>query len=344
MLSWHNREDGMVSNWVTSVIVLLLFLAMIPRPVDAGGPPPYKVLVVMSYHETYSWGKEIKEGIDSVLSGVSEVKYVYLDTKNNISGGAEKAAKIHELYRKLRPDGVIAADDAAQSLFVVPYLKDKVQTPVMVCGVNDDPSVYGYPAANVSGILERGHFAESLSLLRQMVPSVKTFCSVMKDDDTSRGDFRQMMQGARGYSARFVTARFPKTFPEAVAMTEEIRGRCDALYLSVMEGLPAADGTPLSSRDVIPVLVRAFGKPTFSGTSNNLQFGVLCSVIKTGQEQGSTAARMLLKVMRGKPVSGSPMVVNREGKRVVNVSVMKRMGIRPRPIVLRGVEMITSEE
>jgi ABC-type uncharacterized transport system substrate-binding protein len=334
----------MVSNRATSVILFFLLFAMIPRSVDAGGPPPYKVLVVMSYHETYSWGKEIKEGIDSVLSGVSEMKYAYLDTKNNFPGGAEKAAKIHELYREFRPDGVIAADDAAQSLFVVPYLKDKVKTPVMFCGVNEDPAVYGYPAANVSGILERGHFAESISLLRQMVPSVKTFCSVMKDDETSRGDLRQMMQGTRAYSARFVTARFPKTLPEAVAMTEEIRDRCDALFLSAMEGLPAADGTPLSSREVIPVLVRAFGKPTFSSTSNNLQFGVLCSVIKTGQEQGITAARMLLKAMRGMPVSGSPMTENREGKRVVNVSVMKKMGIRPRPIVLRGVELITSQE
>jgi ABC-type uncharacterized transport system substrate-binding protein len=334
----------MASDNMAWYIVFLLCIVFSPGVTYAGGPPPYKVLVVMSYHETYSWDKETKEGIDSVLSGVSEVKYAYLDTKNNAPGGAEKAAKIHELYRKFRPDGVIAADDAAQSLFVVPYLKDKVKTPVMFCGVNEDPAVYGYPATNVSGILERGHFAESISLLRQMVPSVKTFCILMKDDDTSRGDFRQMMQGARGYSARFVTARFPKTFPEAVAMTEEIRGRCDALYLSVMEGLPAADGAPLSSREVIPVLVRAFGKPTFSATSNNLQFGVLCSVMKTGQEQGGTAARMLLKAMRGKPVSGSPMTVNREGKRVVNVSVMKRMGIRPRPIALRGVELITSQE
>jgi ABC-type uncharacterized transport system substrate-binding protein len=334
----------MVFGRVTWRSVFLLILFFSSGVVDAGGPPPYKVLVVMSYHETYSWGKEIKEGIDSVLSRVSEVKYAYLDTKNNFPGGAERAAKIHELYRKFRPDGVIAADDAAQSLFVVPYLKDKVKTPVMFCGVNEDPAVYGYPAANVSGILERGHFAESISLLRQMVPSVKTFCCVMKDDDTSRGDFRQMMQGARAYSARFVTARFPKTLPEAVAMTEEVRGMCDSLYLSVMEGLPAADGTPLSSREVIPVLVRAFGKPTFSGTFNNLQFGVLCSVRKTGQEQGVTAARMLLKVMRGATMSGSPMTVNREGKRVVNVSEMKKMGIRPRPIVLRGVELISSQE
>jgi ABC-type uncharacterized transport system substrate-binding protein len=334
----------MATGKIAWCIVVLLCSVFSSAVTDAGGPPPYKVLVVMSYHETYSWGKEIKEGIDSVLSGVSEMKYAYLDTKNNFPGGAEKAAKIHELYREFRPDGVIAADDAAQSLFVVPYLKDKVKTPVMFCGVNEDPAVYGYPAANVSGILERGHFAESISLLRQMVPSVKTFCSVMKDDDTSRGDFRQMMQGARAYSARFVTARFPKTLPEAVAMTEEIRDRCDALFLSAMEGLPAADGTPLSSREVIPVLVRAFGKPTFSSTSNNLQFGVLCSVKKTGQEQGVIAARMLLKVMRGKPMSGSPMTENREGKRVVNVSVMKKMGIRPRPIVLRGVELITSQE
>jgi ABC-type uncharacterized transport system substrate-binding protein len=334
----------MASGWVTWRTVFLLVFFFTSAVADAGGAPHYKVLVVMSYHETYSWEREIKEAIDSVLSGVSEVKYAYLDTKNNLPGGAAKAGKIYQLYREFRPDGVIAADDAAQSLFVVPYLKDKVKTPVIFCGVNKEPEVYGYPASNVSGIKERGHFAESISFLQQLAPSVKTFCSLMKDDDTSRGDYRQMTEGAQVYSARFVTARFPRTLAEAVAMTEEIRGRCDALYLSVMEGLPSADGTPLSSREVIPALVRIFGKPTFSGTSNNLRFGVLCSVTKTGQEQGAAAARMLLEALRGTAVSRIPITVNRQGKRVVNVSIMKRMGIRPRPIVLRGVELITSEQ
>jgi ABC-type uncharacterized transport system substrate-binding protein len=342
---WNRSGESMIvfrSIWIAAGIIILGFFSSVA---DAGGHPPYKVLVVMSYHEAYSWGREIREGIDSALGDVTtEVRYEYLDAKNNISGGAEQARRIYGVYRDLKPDGVIAADDAAQSLFVVPYLKDKVKTPVMFCGVNEDPEVYGYPAGNVSGILERGHYAESISFLQQLVPSVKTFCIMAKNDDTSHGDIRQVRRGAASYSARLVASRFPRTFPEAIAAIEEIRAGCDALLITPLEGLHAADGSSLASREVIPALVKAFGKPTFSGISHELRFGVLCSVMKTGQEQGATAGRMLIKAMRGKPVSEIPMTVNREGKRVLNVSEMRRIGVKPRPIVLRGVELITSEE
>lgn len=326
--------------WIAA-ICLLGFCSSVA---DAGGHPPYKVLVVMSYHEAYSWGREIRDGIDSSLGAVSEVRYEYLDTKNNMAGGEKQARRVYEVYREYQPDGVIAADDAAQSLFVVPFLKDRVKTPVMFCGVNEEPELYGYPAGNVSGILERGHYAESISFIRQLVPSVKTFCIIAKNDDTSRGDIRQLRRQAGSLTAKLLDSRFPRTLPEAIAAIREIRDGCDALLITPMEGLPAADGTALSSREVIPTLVEAFGKPTFSGISHELRFGVMSSVMKTGQEQGATAARMLIKAMRGTPVSKIPMTVNREGKRVLNVTALRRLGIKPRPIVLRGVELITSEK
>jgi len=53
----------------------------------AGQAAPFKVLVVMSYEETYSWGHEIKKGIDSVLAGKHEVRYFYMDTKSDLKGG-----------------------------------------------------------------------------------------------------------------------------------------------------------------------------------------------------------------------------------------------------------------
>ena len=43
-----------------------------------------KILVVMSYEEDNPWCMQIKEGIDSVLAGNSDIKYFYMDTKKNI--------------------------------------------------------------------------------------------------------------------------------------------------------------------------------------------------------------------------------------------------------------------
>ncbi|HOP39944.1 MAG TPA: hypothetical protein PLI53_02765 [Geobacteraceae bacterium] len=181
-----------------------------------GAKKRYNVLVVMSYHESYQWENEIRDGIASVLSRLSELKYVYLDSKKNYPGAAAKASNFFELYKEIRPDGVIAVDDAAQSLFVVPYLKDKVATPVMFCGVNKQAEDYGYPAANVSGVLERIHMRETLAFLKQLVPSVKTFCAVLKADDTSRGILKQFQREAETYPVRFTASVTPRDYNEAL--------------------------------------------------------------------------------------------------------------------------------
>ena len=50
-------------------------------------------------------------------------------------------------------------------------------------------------------------------------------------------------------------------------------------------------------------------------------------MVKTGEEQGVTAARMLLKAMQGTPVDQIPIEVNKFGKRYINVTVLKKMGL-----------------
>ncbi|MGD8846734.1 MAG: hypothetical protein PVJ84_13215 [Desulfobacteraceae bacterium] len=116
--------------------------------------------------------------------------------KRDLKGGPLKAKKAYALYRKFQPDGVIAIDDNAQSMFVVPYLKDKVSVPVMFCGVNSDPDKYGYPASNVTGILERPHISESIAFVKQLVPSVNAFGFIGRDSITTKSMLRQIQHDA----------------------------------------------------------------------------------------------------------------------------------------------------
>ncbi len=75
-----------------------------------------------------------------------------------------------------------------------------------------------------------------------------------------------------------------------------------------------------------------------------VKLGVLCAVLTTGQEQGETSANMLMKAMQGTPVSQIPITQNRHGKRVINVTVMKSLGIRLKPAVLGTVELVRTEK
>lgn len=325
--------------------VLVLFTALIVLcPAVSSAKEKCKVMVVMSYEKDFPWVQQQKEGIDSVLAERCEVSFVYLDTKRNFGQGAEKARKAFELFKSLQPQGVIAADDDAQSMFVVPYLKDKVSVPVMFCGVNASPEKYGYPAGNVSGILERHHIAESIVLARQLIPTIKTIGFMMKESPVAGFVREQVDLEASSYGIEISGFNTPSTLAEAIAAAKDLHKRVDVLWMETLEGIPDEQGVPVKDRVAMPTVAKAFGKGTLTGNPYYVEYGLLMAVVLSGQEQGATAARMLLQAIEGAPVDTMPLARNYNGKRMLNVSTMRELKIHPKPAVLRGVELVKTKE
>jgi len=325
-------------------LILLLLGATIGSTADHSHADRFKVLVVMSYGPDYKFVQRIRQGIDSILSDTCRIKYFYMNTKNNFADGPQKAKAAYALYRKFRPDGVIAADDNAQSMFVVPYLKDKVKTPVMFCGVNEAPEKYGYPAGNVSGILERITITQSLAFAKQLIPSIRTFGYMTYDSPTGRSILKYFRQEEHTFPMKLTAVRLPKTLTETKAMAKELNSLCDVLFVPTMTGTKDDNGTPLSDKQVVPVITDIFAKPIVGDHKFIIQHGMLCGMAQHMEEQGFTAAKMLLKAMQGTPVSEIPITRNRLSRAIINVTAMKAFGIKPKPILLKNTELIRTKE
>lgn len=326
-----------------SLWVLLICLSCFFCPSSALAGERFKVLVVFSYEDDYFWDVEIHEEIEKVLSPYADLTFFYMNTKVALAGGAEKAAEAFALYQKMQPDGVIAVDDNAQSLFVVPYLKNRVSTPVIFCGVNAEPKTYGYPAENVSGILERYHFEEILSLNRQIAGRTETFALMVNESPLANLITRELKTEKNKLSSEMVAVLRPKTLAQAVDMVQDIRDKVDLLMLLTLKGLVDDDGKPVSDAEAISTVVKAFNKPTAATAAFVVKNGALSGVLTTGQEQGNMAAMMLLRAIRGVPVDQLPVTRNYRGKRMINVSTMKRLGIVPEPLALRGAKLVRSD-
>ena len=304
----------------------------------------FKVLVVMSYEQNNPWCREIKEGIDSVLDDNSAMTYFYMNTKINIGGGEQKAKEAYALFKEIKPDGVITADDNAQRMFVLPYLKNKTKTPVMFCGVNAEAEQYGYPASNVSGILERGHIRESIAFVKQLVPTIKTVAFITKESPSGRALLKNVEKESDTYITKKASFNLVQSVEELVRLGEELKKQSDSVYIDSLQGIEGEEGSPLTNKELIRVFMSKYNKPIIAANQYHVEQGALCAVIKTGQEQGITAAKMLLKAMQGIPVSEIPITRNFKGKRVINVTTMQNLGIKPRPIVLLGAKLLKSKE
>jgi ABC-type uncharacterized transport system substrate-binding protein len=317
-------------------IAVMCLLSHIPTIEAASN----KILVVMSYEEDNPWCMQIKEGIDSVLAGDSDIKYFFMDTKKNINGGVRKAEEAYELYKQFRPDGVIAADDNAQSMFVLPYLKDKVTTPVMFCAVNAEPEEYGYPASNVSGILERDFISESIAFAKQLVPSINTVGFLAKDSPSGRAIRKQVETESDTYLTKFAGFKLVQTIKETLVVLEAYQKTSDALFITSTNGILDADGKSLDNQQVTRIVAKAYKKPLIGANDFHVKYGVLCAVVKSGNAQGRIAAELLVKAMKGTPINQIPITVNKYGKRMLNVTVMKDLGIRPKRRVLVGTQLV----
>ncbi len=321
--------------------VILAGLSLLPMNVLAAT----RVLVVMSYDQSYRWTVDIRTGIEQTLGPEVELSYFYLNTKQQPEQGAARAAEAYQTYLALQPDGVIAADDHAQSLFVVPYLKDRVATPVIFCGVNADPARYGYPARNVSGVLERSHFEETIAFNRQFFPQLNSFVVMAKDGISADMSEQQLAKelSASKLSAELVAFLRPSSRQEALQMVREYREKADLLIVETLQGVTDETGRPMTDALVLPEIFREFGKSSATNVSYVTKLGALASVVKTGQEQGQKAAQMLRLALQGVPVSELAMTSNYRGRRVVNVTALQQLGITPPALALRGVELVRSE-
>ncbi|MBU0484709.1 MAG: hypothetical protein KKB30_09370 [Proteobacteria bacterium] len=298
-----------------------------------------KVMLVMSYHEDYSGEKDILQGIENLLQGAT-IKHYYLDTKNNLALGPKKAEESYRLYQEFQPDAVIAANDNAQSLFVVPYLKDKVKTPVIFCGVNNDATKYGYPASNVTGVLEKKHYREGISFAQIIVPEIKKIGILYKENPTNRSNLSQIAQEKSSYTAEITEILAVNDLEELKKNLNILEQKNDAILTLNMTGIEDQNGKGMEGMEVQKKLAQITRLPIIAADSWELKSGALCGVIQEDKEQGQLAAQMLLDIWQGKPIKNIPINQNRNGRRYININTIKNRGLKLPPEAIIGTKIV----
>jgi hypothetical protein len=134
-----------------------------------------KVLFIDSYHVGYDWSDGVVDGVRQVLKDTeTELRIFRMDTKRNQSEAFKRGAALQAkaLIESFQPDVVIASDDNASKYLIQPYYRD-ADLPVVFCGVNWDASVYGYPYANATGMVEVELIEPLVAQLRQLAKGDK---------------------------------------------------------------------------------------------------------------------------------------------------------------------------
>lgn len=300
------------------------------------------ILVVASYHQGYRWCAEIIESLEKELSG-ARLTVFFMDTKRNLDQAEEKAEEAYRLYTELKPDAVITIDDNAVKYFVLPYLKGKVTTPVFFCGVNDDAGKYGLPAANVTGVLEKKHYSESISFAQVISPRVRAVAVLYKPSPSNEINVAQIKKEHGSYHADIIAYAPVRSIAELDQALAEHSVNVDALLLLNMTGIADSQGEKIEGHEAIAHVVRNTSLITIGASDWEVEAGALCGVIKTGEEQAALVASQLYTYWSGSQISELPLKQNVNGQRFLNMKTLKRLGLQLRPEMIIGSQILSGD-
>jgi ABC-type uncharacterized transport system substrate-binding protein len=266
-----------------------------------------------------------------------------MDTKRDLQGAEAKAKEALHLYEKMKPDAVITIDDNAQKYFVVPYLKDKVATPVVFCGVNDDATKYGFPASNVTGVLEKKHYRESISFAQLVEPDIKKIAVFYRPSPSNVVNVGQIKKEKESYTAEIVAFIPVNTVADIFTALNEYNAQVDAYILLNMTGIFDDKNAQLEGHDAIELISTRTDRVTIGASDWEVEAGALCGVIKSGEEQGALAADQLFKYWAGSAIKDIPLQKNINGQRYINLKTLKRLKIELEPPMVIGTRIITDK-
>ncbi|HET9646087.1 MAG TPA: hypothetical protein VFP68_22655 [Burkholderiaceae bacterium] len=278
-----------------------------------------RILWVDSYHEGNPWNDGIGRGIVSRLqeSGV-ELHVVHMDTARHADDAFAREAgwRAKLAADDFKPDVVIATDDAAAKYFVVPYLKSG-PVPVVFAGINWDASAYGFPASNVTGMVE-------VDLVKPLVRALRDHAQGDRVAYLS-ADTRTQAKVVATYNKRFfggrMSVRLVRIFTEFKRAYLESQRAADMLITGNYAGITGWDEKTarafvMDSTRIPSGYVDGYMTPL-----------VLITMGKVPEEQGEYAAGVALKILHGAKPADFPLVENKKAVLGLNLLLAEKLGI-----------------
>lgn len=318
--------------FIISVLLLVAVLGCIK--------PSEKVLLIFSYHPEHPWVVEETRGAEDILEerGVETEKF-YLDTKRNTST-EWKEEVAEEAVRKIddfKPDLVIVFDDNACELVAKEYIGESL--PFVFCGMNGEPEDYGFPAQNITGVIERHHLEATIELLRRLVPDVEKLAIMSDDSPTSQAFITRV----RNIIPPVEISEFYTTndFDAWKAEVNRLQTNVDAIGIYVYHTIKEnSEEQSLPPEDVLGWTLENSELPGFAFSDFTVRDGVLCGVTVSGYEQGMTAAEIAIRILNGETPADIPIKCPEEGIPMINEIRAEELNIEIPADVLEEVEIL----
>lgn len=355
----------MKSKIILLIALFGLFITPLNHTASAETTTKKKILVVSSYDREYDWSKETNTGFCSAMinfgyfddqSQADEftkkdyvetfkciAKKLWMDTKKKKSKEEQANAtlEITKIAKDFQPDIILLGDDNAADYIGNQFLDTKI--PVVFWGVNNTPVKYGLidsiekPGHNVTGIYQSGYYAESLQLLKTIIPKAETFAVLVDNTTSGRTHYKAVEHlDRKGFlPLKLIETVSTGSYEEWQTKALELQKKVDAFYIPQYSGLKDKDGNSVSNKEIAKWYLTNIKIPEAS-KAQFVREGLLCCADDAGFNQGYEAVVIANDILaNGKDPSTYPphtpkrgnLMVNTERAKMLGITLSKEMGI-----------------
>ena len=311
---------------------------------------PCRVLVLNSYHPTYSWAKLVMGGIESTLGQYDdriELDIEYMNTK--YFQDERHYENLYALYKhkagQKQYDVVLACDNNA-FLFVLRYRGELYpNVPVVFCGVDryhgsmleSRPGVFDISSAleghdDVTGVVESLDHESTVEVALKLQPLARRVVIVR---DGMSGDMYWPPVSEKGltmviekFGKRVEFVRFLLMEPSFSGLLEKIEGLGEESIVYLADTFVDLEGNLRFSEDGLAELRRRCAAPIYVLSERWLDYGpVVGGKINSGFHQGRAAAEMVMRILDGESAGDIPVLWEGPTAYMFDYVQMKRFGI-----------------
>ncbi len=301
------------------VISCLFMCCLLPGVACAASAKP-RCLLVSSYHSGYAWSDREEAGARTTLGDACELRVFHMDTKRHKEEAFKKEAarRARDLIESWKPDVVITADDNAAKYLIVPYYKDKKQ-PFVFCGVNWTAASYGFPASNVTGMVEVAPIRALLKAAREISGGDRAL--YLGADTLSEKKNLKWVRRAAKARGILLDSRLVSNTDDWRKAFRKAQQDYDFLVIGSHAGIKGWDDRKMAA------MALAEGRKLSVTVHDWMMPVTMLGMTKIPEEQGRWAASVAKEILKGHAPSEYPVLKNRQWELWKNPRLLGKAGI-----------------
>ena len=326
--AWVSRDVCVSTGMCLCVVLALLSFP----PAARGADVPERKAVVVLYPdprllpESIAVEQGIRSTLESAVASGIDFYTEYLDLGSLSEDRSELLTRfLRQKYQGRKVDLVIPVASPALQFFLQHRAELFPGVPAIFCAASLDASKGLELGPNVTGVRLPSEWGATLEVALKVDPGIRQVIVITGTSEVDRDLEAAAAEDLRRYGKR-VALTYLTGLPMAQKLEAVARLPKDSVVLFVSL-LRDGAGRLFTNPEAVSLIARASNVPVYSWSETHLGHGIVGGRLASFEAQGTRAADLALRILRGEQPKNVPIVDGEGAAYIFDIRQLRRWGI-----------------